>query len=1719
MCFKQIVVISSQMESFLNWEQNLVSKIRLAAPVLSALIFFTLILSGFYSNAQTVSANALPTTVYSGGNVALTASATPASYLDTVLIENFNGASNSWTTINNSSGGTPANAAWTLRPDGYDPDCYENSPAFHSNDNSQFYFSSSCNQGSGGITETIIQSPVISTVGYSTLSLDFHHFYRHYSGDEAIVEVSTNGTTWIQVGSYNSDQGDFVAFSHPTLNLDSYTENSSFYIRFKYNATWGWYWAIDNVMLSGTKTIDYTYSWTASPSITAGLPAGAEIPSAGNASITANPTETTSYTAHAIDPSTGESASSSPVAVTVNILTSPYIVATPGTSDFIVPEGINSIEVRAWGGGGGGSDEDGRRGGGGGGGAGFRGGTLSVSPGDVINITVGNGGDGGSGNHDNGDNGGNTIVAHTAGSTPGTIVANGGEGGDGNVNNNNGGTGGGGVFSGTVTNQSSNNGGNGGNGDNNEGGGGGGGAGDNENGSNGDNGNDGTHNGGIGGNADGGNGGFGGNDGAGGNGSAYGGGGGAAGDNGGGGGNGGDGSVIITFCSAPTITTQPSNTNVTYDSDAIFTVETSATDVSSYQWQVNSGSGWVNTGTNSATLTLTKPTVATSRNQYRCIITIDCGSFSTSDIATLTVNPKELSVTADNQTVSYGTHDGNITLYGTYTITGYTNGDNSSVISGLNSISYTTNYTETSNAGTVGITITPDVSGLSADNYIFSAVDGNITIIKADQYITFSNFLFTVPLNSFDTVSINVMSSSGLPVSVALELGSAATLNYDVGKDPPYFLTNIGATGFVTLHATQVGNGNYNVASPESQTFDVTKSNQTISFPDIDDLTFSIGLTQNLEAVASSGLNVSYTVISGPATVLGNTLTITGTGEVWVRASQAGNASYNAASDVTQLFTVAKGTQTITINVPSGTIDETTQITATSTSGLPVTLTLGSGSAATALIDQGSYYTLTGIAGSGNIYIVGNQTGNSNFLPADQVIHIIDISKSNQTITFNAIADKTYSPGLTQNLTASTSSGLTVSYIVVSGPATLAGNTLTITGAGTVIVEANQAGNATYNPAPEVTQQFEVFKASPVIIQADFVKTIGDTDFSITPTSTSSGTFSFVSGSNDIFTMSGNTATITGAGITSLDITQQPNANYFGATKTVLFTVNKAASTISMTGATLFTYSSNNQGPETSTVTGSTGAVTYSYEGTGSTSYGPSSLKPINAGTYNATATVEEDDNYAGATSAPYPFEISKADAVISVTPYAVSYNGLSYTAIGIATGVSDEVLSGLDLSGTTHTNAGNYINDPWIFADITGNYNDASGTVDNLITQKDLTITALDQAKCFGEIFTFDGTEFSSVGLVNAETIGTVTLTSSGSAAGAVAGNYTIIPSNATGGTFNPLNYAITYENGEMKVNPLPTLSGASQDATVCPGSYATINLTGLLTDNIFSLDYTINGVPQTTATGLSSDGAGNSSFTSSSLTEANNSQILQITGITIISETPNCSQTFAQDVILSVNQQPTLTGASQDEAVCDGSTATINLSGLLAGTTFTLEYTINDIDQAPIENLVADGTGSSSFISPVLTTINNGQILQIQEIIITSETPGCSQSFTQDVTLDVNPLPSIVTSGIIDDACFNSVSENTTLDYSSSTNNPISYSIDWDAAANSAGLADQGTTAFTFMPGGGTITGIVITGNTPDGTYTGIMTINNSNGCTQTQPVPVTVNAVPATGEITTD
>ncbi len=235
-----------------------------------------------------VSASSNASTICAGGSVNLSSSATSNSNTATSLLnENFNSTPTGWTTTNSSVNGTASNAAWTLRPNNYN---YNSGTIFSSNDASQFYLSNSDAQGSGGTSSTILQSPSFSTVGISSATLSFFHYYRDYDeNDAATVEISTDGTTWISLVSYTSTQGSVNSFNSVSINLNSYLNNSNLQVRFRYNAVWGYYWAIDNVSVTGTYTTPpaATFAWTSSP---AGFTSSTQNPTG------VSPSATTTYT-------------------------------------------------------------------------------------------------------------------------------------------------------------------------------------------------------------------------------------------------------------------------------------------------------------------------------------------------------------------------------------------------------------------------------------------------------------------------------------------------------------------------------------------------------------------------------------------------------------------------------------------------------------------------------------------------------------------------------------------------------------------------------------------------------------------------------------------------------------------------------------------------------------------------------------------------------------------------------------------------------------------------------------------------------------------------------------------------------------------------------------------------------------------------------------------------------------------------------------------------------------------------------------------------------------------------------------------------------------------------------------------------------------------------------------------------------------------------------
>jgi hypothetical protein len=181
----------------------------------------------------------------------------------TLLEENFNAQTNNWTVLSDNTGGDIYHSPWTRRIDGY----VETNIEFHSPDNSPFYIASSNLQGhSMTRTNTSLVSPTFNTIGLKEVTLNFNQYYTGY--ERIRVEISVDGgSIWTILSSnQNTSLGRSDAFIKETLSLNDYLNISDVKLRFNYfSLEKGFFWAMDDVTVSGIAELEHTYSWASVP--------------------------------------------------------------------------------------------------------------------------------------------------------------------------------------------------------------------------------------------------------------------------------------------------------------------------------------------------------------------------------------------------------------------------------------------------------------------------------------------------------------------------------------------------------------------------------------------------------------------------------------------------------------------------------------------------------------------------------------------------------------------------------------------------------------------------------------------------------------------------------------------------------------------------------------------------------------------------------------------------------------------------------------------------------------------------------------------------------------------------------------------------------------------------------------------------------------------------------------------------------------------------------------------------------------------------------------------------------------------------------------------------------------------------------------------------------------------------------------------------------------
>ncbi|NBT24314.1 fibronectin type III domain-containing protein, partial [bacterium] len=560
------------------------------------------------------------------------------------------------------------------------------------------------------------------------------------------------------------------------------------------------------------------------------------------------------------------------------------------------------------------------------------------------------------------------------------------------------------------------------------------------------------------------------------------------------------------------------------------------------------------------------------------------------------VTAKALTIIAGNQSVSYGTAVATVTGAGSYTPTGFVNGDTASVIGGT--ASYTTTYTTTTAAGSNVATITPVTTSLTATNYSFSAANGNVSVtavVPSAPTIT-----GITAGNGQLSVAFTAPSSNGGASITNYEYSTNAGSNWTT-PSPAVTASPLLITGLVngTSYNVQIravnsaGSGTATTstsgtpAAPASPTITVTPATfasalSTTYGTASSTQTFAVSgstLNSDLTVTAPTGLEISLTEGSG----YGGSLNLTATSgtvsatTVYARLkATAAAGNYNRAS----------------IGVSGG--GATAQSVATSSSGntvAPKSVTITGLSATGKVYDGTTSVTISGTAAydglaNGESYSVTDSvtwtfpdknigTGkvlsrsasytapNGNYsLPAQPSLSA-DITAKELTGSFTA-NNKVFDNSTTATVATRAVTGKIGSEDVnhTGGTATFAdvdvanGKTVTLESA---TLTGADAGNYTLTSVSTTTANITQGAAAITFGALPAGKKVGDAAFSAGATTTL-GTISYSSANTAVATVNASTGSITlvAPGVTTITATVAGTANFTGDTKSQTLNVGSA---------------------------------------------------------------------------------------------------------------------------------------------------------------------------------------------------------------------------------------------------------------------------------------------------------------------------------------------------------------------------------------------------------------------------------------------------------------------------------------------------------------------------------------------------------------------------------
>ena len=761
--------------------------------------------------------------------------------------------------------------------------------------------------------------------------------------------------------------------------------------------------------------------------------------------------------------------------------------------------------------------------------------------------------------------------------------------------------------------------------------------------------------------------------------------------------------------------------------------------------------GSIGTATSGSTATLTAaPHVITAVYSPTGVFTASNGNL------TQTVNPRTASVTPNAASKIYG--DADPVLTGT--LSGFLPADNVTA-----TYNRTPGETVAGSPYTISATLSPQgvlsnyTITYNTANFTINAKAASVTPNGASKTYGDPDPTLTGTLGGFlaaDNVTATYTRTAGETVA-----GSPYTIS-----------ATLSPQGALSNYSITYNTANFTI---DRRNATWTTNAGTKTYGDQDPNPLTTGSGSNF--VAADNVTATYSRAPGE-TVLGGPYHITAT------LSPAGVLSNYNITNAGADFTITPRNATWTTNPNSKTYGDVD----------PNPLTTGSGSNFVAADNvTATYSRVAGETVAGGPYHISATLAPTNLLSNYNITNAganFTINKRDASVTPNA-ASKTYGdadPALTGTLTNFVAGdGVTATYSRTAGE-TVAGSPYTISA---TLSPQGVLGNynVTYN-----TANFSITPRPASVTPSAASKVYGDADPPLT------GTLTGFLAADNITATYNRTAGETVAGSPyTISASLSPTGvlgNYSITYNTANFAITKRPASVTPNTATKV-YGDPDPAL-TGTLSGFVAAdnVTATYTRTAG--------ETVAGSPYTISATLSPSGVLANYDVTYHTAAFSITAKAASVTPNTASktYGQPDPPLTGVLSGFlpSDAVTATYSrTAGETVAGSPYLISATLNPAGVLSNYSITYNTANFAINPAALSIRANDASKILGTTLTFTGHEFTTNGLVNGDTVTSVTLTSAGAPANAGIGQYPIVPSAAVGTGL--ANYNISYVNGTLKV------------------------------------------------------------------------------------------------------------------------------------------------------------------------------------------------------------------------------------------------------------------------------------------------------------------------------